>query len=275
MRTLLIFFSILSVHFCFGQDYQAEFSYFLRKSDTLQQRILLEKWEKDNPDNPELYISYFNHYLNKAKMEEKQSVTGSDTTTNFTREALLKMEEGIDRFPDRLDMRFGKIYALKQNGNWQEFTNEIVKTIRYSDINNNWWLWMNNEKISDGKQFLLSSIQNYQLDLFKTKNDDLLINMRTIANEILALYPDHIESLSNLSITYIVIGDYDKGIAYLLAADRINPKDPILLSNIAHAFNLKGDTAKAIKYYKKVIKYGEKDIGEYAKGQIKTMKNSK
>lgn len=275
MKHLLVFLFIISVHFCFGQDFQMEFIYLLRKGDTLKQRELLEKWEKNNPDNPELYISYYNYYLNKAKQGSSKDSAGNelmDRNAVFVQKALLKMEEGIDYFPDRLDMRFGKIYALGQMENWQEFTNEIVKTIRYSDTNNNGWIWTNNEKLPDGKTFMLSSIQNYQLDLFKTKNDNLLVNMQTIANEILQLHPDHIESLSNLSITYLVLNDYDKGIDYLFAAEKITPKDPIILSNIAHAYKLKGDKKKSIKYYKKVIKHGEKDMGEYAKKQIKELK---
>lgn len=289
MKYLFVFLFIISVHFCFGQDYQMEFTYFLRKGDTLKQRELLEKWEKNNPDNPELYINYYNYYLDKAKktltpLATEQSQGGnlepSDSAINeiirnyqdFTQKALLRIEDGIDRFPDRLDMRFGKVYVLGQMGDWQEFTNEIVKTIRYSDINNNWWTWTNNEKLPDGKTFMLSSIQNYQLDLFKTKDNNLLVNMQTIANEILKLYPDHIESLSNLSITYLILNDYDKGIGYLFAAEKITPKDPIILSNIAHAYKLKGDKKKSIKYYKKAIKYGEKDMGEYAKNQIKELK---
>ena len=275
MRYLLVFLFIISVHFCFGQDYQVEFTYLLRKGDTLKQRELLEKWEKNNPDNPELYISYYNYFLNKAKQGNPKDSAGNELIDNnavYTQKALLKMEEGIDLFPDRLDMRFGKIYVLGQMEDWGKFTDEIVKTIRYSDINNNWWIWTNNEKLPDGKSFMLSSIQNYQLDLFKTRNDNLLVNMRTIANEILKLYPDHIESLSNLSITYLILNDYDKGIDYLFAAEKITPKDPIILSNIAHAYKLKGDKSKAIKYYKKVIKHGEKDMGEYAKNQIKELK---
>ena len=48
--------------------------------------------------------------------------------------------------------------------------------------------------------------------------------MRKIANKVLEIYPNHIESLSNLSITYLLTGEYDKGIEPLLQAEKINPK---------------------------------------------------
>jgi len=85
------------------------------------------------------------------------------------------------------------------------------------------------------------SIQSYQLRLYNTGNDDLLENMREIANEVLKHYPNHIPSLSNISISYLVTGKFDKGIETLLKAEKINPKDFIVLSNIAHGYNLKGD----------------------------------
>jgi len=85
------------------------------------------------------------------------------------------------------------------------------------------------------------SIQSYQLRLYNTGNDDLLENMREIANEVLKHYPNHIPSLSNISISYLLTGKFDKAIETLLKAEKINPKDFIVLSNIAHGYNLKGD----------------------------------
>jgi len=84
-----------------------------------------------------------------------------------------------------------------------------MKTIDYSVINDNQWTWANNENQENGKDFFLSSLQDYQVQLYNTGNDDLLLNMREIANEVLKFYPNHIESLSNLSITYLLTGEYD------------------------------------------------------------------
>ena len=96
--------------------------------------------------------------------------------------------------------------------------------------------------------------------------------MREIANEILKYYPNHIESLSNLSITYLLTGEYDKGIDALKKAEKINPKDFIILSNIAQGYKLKGDKEKAIEYYQKTIEYGDEQAKEYSKQQIKELK---
>jgi tetratricopeptide (TPR) repeat protein len=176
-------------------------------------------------------------------------------------------------YPNRLDMRFGKIYALGQSEDWENFTKEIVKTIQYSKKNNNEWTWTFNEKKENGKEFFLGSIQDYQLNLYETKNDDLLKNMRRIAEEILKIYPDHIESLSNISINYLLTGQYDKGIEALLKAEKIDPKDGVVLSNIAHGYKLKGDIHNSIKYYEKMLKLEDPRAVEFAKQQIESLKN--
>ena len=47
--------------------------------------------------------------------------------------AFKKIDEGISNFPNRLDMRFGKIYVLGLVENWEDFTAEIIKTVKSKD----------------------------------------------------------------------------------------------------------------------------------------------
>jgi tetratricopeptide (TPR) repeat protein len=184
-----------------------------------------------------------------------------------------KISEGIEKFPDRLDMRFGKIYAYGLVEDWNSFTTEIISAIKYSYVNKNKWTWTLDEKKTNGEDFFLASLQDYQVQLYNTGDDSLLINMRMIANEILRYYPNHIESLSNLSVTYLLLGEYDKGIEPLLMAEKIDPTDYIVLSNIAQGYKLKGNNDKAIEYYEKTIKYGYKQAIDFAKQQIEELKN--
>jgi tetratricopeptide (TPR) repeat protein len=64
---------------------------------------------------------------------------------------------------------------------------------------------------------------------------------------------------------------YDKALEQLLKAEKLNPKDYIVLSNIAQAYKLIGDTKNAIKYYKLTIKHGDEQAKQYAKEQIKEL----
>ncbi|MFC5683423.1 tetratricopeptide repeat protein [Flavobacterium sp. MAHUQ-51] len=287
--TLFLFFQL-----GIAQNYQTEFKKFLQDNDTINQLKVLTKWEKAEPNNAELFTSYFNYYIKKSKKEtislttkqpQGESYTLIDSLNNTAgylgsqvyyvpkeyQEGFNKIDKGISLYPNRLDMRFGKIYVLGMIENWDYFTSEIIKAIDYSSKNNNEWTWTNNIKKENGKDFFLSSLQDYQVQLYNTQNDNLLVNMRNIANEVLKFYPNHIESLSNLSITYLLTGEYDKGIEALLKAEKINPKDFIVLSNIAQGYKLKGDKNKAIEYYQKTIEFGDKQAIEYSKQQIKIL----
>lgn len=277
-----------------GQTFKQQFNDLVSKKDTLGQQQLLEKWEEADSEDPELYVAYFNYYV-KQSMKEiitlGQHPTGDDVLQLMDEDSsktepvafiygdtyydpgLLKkgfnyIDKGIEKHPNRLDLRFGKIYILGQNEDYENYTTEIIETIDYSVVNNNKWTWADNKRLNDPKDFMLGSIQDYQVELYSTENDALLDHMKQIAEAVLKHYPDHIESLSNLSIVYMLQKDFDKALDYLLKAKKLDPKDYIVLSNIAQAYKLKGDTKNAIKYYKLTIKYGDQKTKNYAQGQI-------
>ncbi|WP_053990027.1 tetratricopeptide repeat protein [Mangrovimonas sp. TPBH4] len=279
----------------FSQNYQSEFIKSCETNDTINQLKILKKWQAENPKDAELYTSFFNYHFMKSREEvlslstdqpngeslvltdslnQTAGFLGSQIVINQTelKKGFDKIDQGIELYPNRLDMRFGKIYALSQIPDWENFTSEIIKTIEFSAKNNNDWTWTNHKKHDGGEQEFLLNIQSYQLQLYNTGNDDLLKNMRKIANTVLKYYPNHIESLSNLAITYMLTEEYDKGLEPLLKAEKINSKDIIVLSNIAHCYKLKGDNEKAIEYYKKVIEFGDDEAKEYARQQIDKLK---
>jgi len=296
-RTILIFGLILFFNQVNGQTFKQQFNDLVSKKDTLGQQSLLEKWEKADSNDPELFVACFNYYVNKSrnemitlgqnpKGENVLQIMDQDTNkkepvgfiygdTYYNPEMLSKgfdwINKGIEKHPNRLDMRFGKIYMFGQIEDYENFTKEIIKAIEYSSINKNEWTWADSKPLDDPKDFLLSSIQSYQIQLYNTENDDLLDNMKRIAEIILKYYPDHIESLSNLSIVYMIQKQYDKALEQLLKAEKLNSKDYIVLNNIAYAYKLKGDKKNAVKYYEMTIKYGDEKAKQYAKEQIKEL----
>ncbi len=298
MKINIVFFLfLLYTPFFYGQNYKSDFEKYARSADTVNQLKVLKEWESVNPTDAELFTSYFNYYFLKSKKEmlalrsdepneEFEGLLLQDSSNNTAgyltsetyydqieiEKALNKIDEGIKLYPNRLDMRFGKIYVLGTLSDWDAFTSEIIKTIQYSSTNMNEWTWTENEKQENGQEFFINSLQDYQVQLYETDDDELLENMREIAKEILKYYPNNVESLSNISISYLVVGDYENGITPLLLAEKINPKDDIVLSNIAYAYKLKGDKKAAIEYYQKTIKYGDEQSKQFAKEQIDLLK---
>ncbi|MBP1644911.1 MAG: hypothetical protein H6Q16_486 [Bacteroidetes bacterium] len=301
-RILILSLSLIfSLNNSFSQSFKEKFDYLIEVNDTIGQQQILDNWEKFDINDPELYVAYFNYYVNKSHQEtitlgqdpqgeavyqimdqdssQKEPVGflygGNYYEQNILSKGFEWINKGIEKHPNRLDMRFGKIYIYGQLEDYDNFTKEILKTIDYSSKNKNNWTWSENKPVEDAKKMFLGSIQDYQIQLYKTENDSLLNNMKQIAERILKYYPDHIESLSNLSIVYTIYKQYDKAIDYLLEAYKINPKDFIVLYNIAHAYELKGDVQNAIKYYKLTIEYGDQEAVEYSKEQIKLLEEKK
>lgn len=278
----------------FGQDYQKEFNDFFTKNDTASQRILLQKWDTENNQDPDLYVAYFNYFVNRSKQEiiELSSNTEGKTyddirNSNKTRKDpigfingisifnpyLIKKgfyyaDKGIEIAPTRLDIRFGKIFIFSKMKDWSNFTEEIIKAIDYGANMENKWIWKDNKPLEEPKVFLFENIQTYQTLLYDTNDDGLLNYMKQIAETVLKYYPENVESLSNLSIVYITNNEYDKALIPLLKAAKIAPTDNTVLSNIAHAYKMKGDKTNAIVYYKLVQKYGDIDSSNYAQQQI-------
>ncbi len=293
----ILILALISTPF-FAQDYQSQFQKYFQEEDTLKQHEVLEKWKIASPNDAELYTSLFNYYFSKSRNEilivaggetpagtqaiefkgRTDKVAGYigshiDYESSNLKKGIESINIGISLYPNRLDMRFGKIYVLGQIKDWSSFTQEIITTINYSAVNNNQWTWTNNEKQENGKEFFLSSLQDYQMDLYNTMDDSLLTNMQEIAKTVLKHYPDHIESLSNLSIGYLVSKEYDKALIPLLKAEKINPTDYIVISNIAYAYKEKGDNPKAIEYYSKLIQHCPPQVKQQAEEVLKQLQN--
>ncbi len=278
-----------------GQNFNQQFNSLFDKKDVAGQEKLLAQWNSTNPNDPELYVAYYNFYVRQSMKEvvglenqpkgghslEMKDSTGKvagymndliEYDTSYLNKGFEYIDKGIKMFPNRLDMRFGKIYMLGQIMNFEAFTNEILKTIDYSKSNANAWLWTDNKPQDDAKLFMLSAIHEYVLQLYNTEDDKLLDNMKRICETVLKYYPDHVESLSDLSIVYLINKDYDRALEVLLKAEKFAPTDFIVLNNIALAYMRKDDKVNALKYYRKVLKYGDTDAQATAKEQIDKLK---
>ena len=279
----------------FAQNYKGEFSRLLTKKDTAAQWQLLQNWQQADPTNAELYVAYFNYYFHASRQEmvrlsDSRGGNSSFALTDSTgvqvgylsddfdydsatlEKAFQYIDKGISTYTTRLDMRFGKIYALGQIENYERFTNEIVTAIEMSNQLKSQWTWADNKKVDNPEKFFLSTVQDYVVQLYNA-GDDQLNRMRTIAQTVLKYYPKHVESLSNLAITYGLQGDYDKALQSLLQAEKITPRDVIVLNNIATMYERKGDKLNAIKYFELTAKLGDKEIKDEAVKKLKELKN--
>lgn len=293
-KTLLLLFLSITVQLGAAQSLLEQFNTAFSKKDTAAQAAVLAKWEAGDPGDPELYVCYFNYYVKKSmasglsidrRQKGKESLVITDpadsNTVGYINEAVFYTDEylkkgfewidkGIAKFPDRLDMRFGKVYMLGQKENYNAFTTEIVNTIEYSNVNKNKWRWKDNKPLDEPQKFMLGAVQDYVVQLYEV-SDEQAGNIQKMSEAVLKCYPDHVESLSNLAISHMLRKDFDGALVPLLKAEKISPKDFIVLSNIAWCYYQENDKKNAIKYYELTSKYGDEAAKQFAGEKLKEL----
>jgi len=265
------------------------------KLDELQ--VHLESWQKQDPENPELYIAYFNYHLHKGtksgisidnyrKDETKETLSISDPKTGKIigylndklffdfeeiKTALKYLDEGLKFGPDRLDMYFGKIKTFESIGDYGNQSKQLIETLQHGIQIDNKWLWSDNETIEDGESVLLNSADDYYGFWFSVKTDASLEAAYKSALEQIKLFPNHNYAYNNMGTYYAIKKQYLEAITYYCKAENLEPKDTIVLSNIARCYEEIKDTEKAIVYYNKLKKYGNKNEIDYANKKLKKL----
>lgn len=266
LNKLILFFLFLSTNFVFGQSFTEKFNTLMKENDSFQIVGLLKEWEAKTSDDPEYYISAFNFYYSNCKQEEVFKNNKSDFSNQLNKAssnqirvicsnieyfqlALNTIEKGIQRFPNRLDFRFGKCFALKEFELYKPLTEELIKTINYSAVNKNKWDWFENKIVENSENFLLEAIQSYMIKLYSSNDVGLLTNMKLIGECAMKYYPNNVPIISSTAVAYMLTQDYEKSILYLKKAEALKPNDLIVINNLAHGYKLKGDKPAALKYY--------------------------
>ena len=158
---------------------------------------------------------------------------------NQPQEAFNFVNEGILLFPQHLDLRFGKTYMCQMLGNVKCIKDELLKILQFSAKNNNQWLWINEE--TKDNEFMLGILQNYQKDFWENGN---LAEMREVAEAVLNYFPDNVESLNTLAISYLIEGNWQEAEPYLKTAHQINPDDEIVNKNLQKLAEIKTQQSK-------------------------------
>jgi tetratricopeptide (TPR) repeat protein len=296
LQSMICSFLMISSIKSTGQSNYGKFKALFKKNDSVKLNILLNEWKSTGKNDPELYTSCINYYFKKSKQEivslgrkpnGNPGLTFTDSTglvagyvnfspdynSSFLDSAFLYANQGIVLFPSRLDIRFGKIFMLGEINDYDHFTKEVIQVLEYSQTIRNEWLWTENKRPDRPENFMLSTVQAYLQQMYETEDDRLLENMKKIGEKALTYYPNDIEILSTTAVANLLTGNYDKAIGYLKRAEKIDPKDFIVLNNIAKAYDMKGDKAESVHYYELTEKYGDEEAKSHARKEINKIKS--
>lgn len=294
--TALVFTLVFACNAIGQRNYYDQYNALVERDEMPEAYSILTLWAKDTTANtsPEFYVSSFNYYVMQARQEVlsltrtpnegdyfqlqkegdtiPQAYLGASITylPEYSTKAIDVIDQGIARYPNRMDLWFGKIYFLGKMMQYDAFTTEIVNVINQSAKNDNKWLWENNQPVKDGFENFSLSIQDYIGQLYETNDDSLLYNMLVIAEAMLKHYPNNVTNLSNASIYCMYKKDYNKALTYLLKAETIDPNDYIVINNIANCYFELNNKPQAIAYYKRYIAL-QPDNAAYAERRLREL----
>src|SRR5690554_130963 len=256
----------------------------------------LAKWEEIDPYDPELYIAYFNYHFDLSRQErigikeqppqDEEVISLTDPETgeaagyihseiyydeDHINLALEYLDEGLKRYPDRLDMHLGKIHTLGLVSRYEEQKDALIAVLNISSRNGNNWLWHDGEKLADGFSNILENTQSRLYQYFQLKDENGYDYIIAVSEKIIELYPEVAYSYNNIAAVHYHRRDYQEAIKYFKLAEEKAPYDTIVISNIAYLSKVTGDIETALEYYEKLKLYGNEEEKDFAGEQIRTL----
>ncbi|MFC4817054.1 MULTISPECIES: tetratricopeptide repeat protein [unclassified Flavobacterium] len=285
---------LLAVSFSnYGQDYFEQFKTSWKNDhDFTKTEKIIKEWESKTTNDPNLYIAAFNFYFTESRKEilaldthpgegenfelkdSLNKTAGYIKSTNLRNDGLFDLSQnylttGIQKFPTRLDLRFGKIFALGDFKRLDDFTKDILTTLDYSASINHKWLWKEDKPLEGEIIFIKSAVQDYQNTLYQNNS---YVNMRKIAEKMNTLFPKDPIILSTLGTSYLLEEKHEKALTIFKEGNSLDPNDEIIINNIAFCYFHLNDKANAKKYYEQLTKAKNTDISEFAKEKLKELK---
>lgn len=279
----------------FGQEYKKEFNTLCKDRIKNKEEIvtLLKDWEGKSKTDIDYYIAAFNFYYIESKQEilSLTSIKPSENEESFVLKDSLNnpvgylygqesrndsvftlSQEIIDKaivlFPNRLDLRFGKIHTLGDYGDFDSFSKAIIESIDYGIKIKHQWLWAENEKLENPEDFFIDAVQSYQSTLFNEKSD---ANLKKVASKMYEVFPHDIYVISSYGLTLLIENKNEEALKLYFIAEKLNPEDLIVLGNIGLIYERLKKKEKAIAYYRKMYEVGDEETKAFATNKIKSL----
>lgn len=253
-------------------------------------KAYLDSWQVKEPQNPELFIGFFNYYVNLARREnvvfggqnppkkgEYLTITDSSSgkevgymygevyyLPEYSQKALSIINEGIALSPDRLDMHFGKTRLLAELHAYEAQKDYILVVLDRARENRSVWYWSDGKAFADGEEGFIQAIHDYLSEWFSEADEKKLAYARDVSARLVEQYPTSVIACNDSAIAYARLGDLENAEKAFLRAYALDGNDYIVISNLAYINEVKGNKEKAIGYYELMLKSGNKQIVDRA-----------
>ena len=244
--------SLLLWGVAYGQEDVYESFYEALQNDSLPQMVSsIRQIQASGDDSPERYIVEFNYYFHisdksegpihlSAKLPDDEDVTSffelRDSVGNISGyiygvsnydpvisdSGIAIISQGIELYPYRLDMRLGKIYALGKYKRWEDFYNEIMSMLDYTEKHHDSWQYPDEDEPMG--HIIINSVLGYEKKLFEQyeKKKDANVNdvvilgyIRDIATKTMKVYPESFYFMNIMAVSFNIEKDYSNALKWL------------------------------------------------------------
>jgi tetratricopeptide (TPR) repeat protein len=260
-----------------SEDYAAKFKQLQeQKAAGEQVDSLLDEWRAKQPDDPDGWITSANYYFNQSvgpmlstKPAEKGDYRLTDKKTGkaagsisfrpnvakTSRDARAILQEATTKFPDRLDIWCGLAWMNQEEGDFDNELATLKKMVAYSREHSTQLKWLKGQPIDQPEdQFVPEKLHSYATYYGKKENPEDDKRMLKIAMFSAEQYPNHPYAFNDVAVFYSISKDYAKTREWLEKANKVDPKDTLVMRNLGYVCAKLGDNAAARKWYEGVIK---------------------
>jgi len=271
----------VSIALAAEQDYAARFKELRERKADAQIEPLLNEWREKRPNDPDAWITSANYYFNQRqvmisrKKPQKGDFSLTDKTGKqagsisfesdeaATKRAADLLQQATTKFPDRLDIWCGLAFVYQESGDFDSEFSTLQRMVSYARDHLAQLRWLNGENLPEpADHFIPRKLHSYGMYYEKKENpedDKRFLKIATFAAE---QFPGHPYAFNDVALYYSIAGDNAKTREWLEKANRINPKDTLVLMNLGQICSKLGDNRDARKWYQEVLKVDPE--GEYA-----------
>ncbi|MDR1893982.1 MAG: hypothetical protein LBQ61_04715 [Spirochaetales bacterium] len=262
------------------ENYKGTYLELLRSGNYEELAAWLRQWEEAEPENPEMFIGYFNYFV-RSGAEVVQSVVVENgrrilrPRTQYNPEnvnvGITYLDRGLQYTPHRLDIYWGKIELLMETGNYAKAGETLSNLIEISRSYNDQWLLGDNRPVSNGESYFLNYIIRYYSKCMDAYTEAPMEMLRGCSEKHIEVYPQDAYGYFYLASYYHFADQKEQSLHYFLLSEKINPSDCLTLLNIARLYLDLNNPEGVRAYAQRVLSIGnneEKRYARYLLGQL-------
>jgi len=183
---------------------------------------------------------------------------GSDP--EYDQKAVKILEEGNKRFPWRADIALGLASLQFKTGNPKSCTETLLGLLATAQKNPSALRWMGDAPLPGPPQdFIPNSVYDYCAKLYKLNDTKADSCCRQLCEEMVRIYPENPKPLNLLAALANADHKPDEALGWLQKAHAADPKDALVLMNLADMSRKLGKNKEAIDAWKEVIALPQAD----------------